>query len=248
MRTIFSNLYRKFSPHVALKLNRLCHPRLRYLPFPKLSPISRDWGMDRGAPIDRLYIEQFLERNHHVIRGACLEVLNAGYITRFAGNNASRIDVLDIDRANTRANVFGDLQKLDAIPDNTYDCFIMTQVLQYIPDPRAAIAETFRILKPGGTVLITVPFLTRLHDNPVGKDFWRYTPSSLQMLLQQHVAEEQLEISSMGNVLTGAAFWMGLAQEDLRSRHFDYHDPEFPLVIAARATKPMQPADTTASP
>jgi SAM-dependent methyltransferase len=194
--------------------------------------------MDRGAPIDRYYIEGFLERNRHFIRGTCLEVLNAEYITRFGGNDANRADVLDIDRANTRATLIGDLQKLDSVPDDVYDCFIMTQVLQYIPDLHAAIAETYRILKPGGTVLITVPFLTRLDDNRSANDFWRLTPNSLRMLLQKHFAAEHFEISTMGSVLAGTAFWIGLAQEDLRSRHLDHHDPQYPLVIAARATKP----------
>src|SRR5260221_7292059 len=55
-------------------------------------PFSRDWGYDRGTPIDRVYIDRFLARHADDVRGACLEVMNADYIDRFGGARVSRKD------------------------------------------------------------------------------------------------------------------------------------------------------------
>ncbi len=232
------SFWRKVAEGIAARLKRMRWTRLGHLPFRRLTPISRDWGSERGEPVDRYYIERFLERNRQFIRGNCLEVFDSAYARRFG--TTTRIDVLDIDRNNPRATVFGDLQRLDAIADETYDCFIMTQTLQYIPDLHAAVAETFRILKPGGTLLMTVPFLIRLDDNKTANDFWRFTPNSVRMLLGKHVADGDLEITSPGNVLTGQAFWIGLAQEDLRARHLAHEDSQYPIIVTARATKPAR--------
>src|SRR5829696_5733833 len=68
----------------------------------RTAPFSRKWGYDRGTPIDRVYIEEFLARHADDVRGACLEVMNARYTDRFGGARVTRSDVLDINPANTR--------------------------------------------------------------------------------------------------------------------------------------------------
>jgi SAM-dependent methyltransferase len=72
----------------------------------------------------------------------------------------------------------------DALPveDACLDAVLLTQVLEHVPDPAAVLGEAARVLRPGGTVAVTVPFVWELHELPF--DFWRYTPASLSQLLE----------------------------------------------------------------
>ena len=54
-------------------------------PATPLEPVSRSFGFDRGTPVDRRYIEQFLARHAAAIRGDVLEVGDDGYTRRFGG-------------------------------------------------------------------------------------------------------------------------------------------------------------------
>ena len=81
----------------------------------RTTPLSRSWGYDRGTPIDRAYIEQFLASHSEDVRGACLEVLNADYTHRFGGERVTSSDVLDINPANTAATIVADLGEPDSL-------------------------------------------------------------------------------------------------------------------------------------
>jgi SAM-dependent methyltransferase len=69
-----------------------------------------------------------------------------------------------------------------ALPDRCADAVLLTEVLEHVPEPSRVLAELYRILRPGGTALITVPFVWELHEVPY--DYWRFTPSSLRRLMQ----------------------------------------------------------------
>jgi SAM-dependent methyltransferase len=56
-------------------------------------------------------------------------------------------------------------------------------VLEHVPDPAAALAELRRMLRPGGTLWLTVPFVGELHEEPF--DFYRYTPYGLRALAER---------------------------------------------------------------
>ena len=212
-------------------------PRLGHLPFARLNPISRQFGYDRGQPIDRYFIERFLEESRPFIRGNCLEVRDSSYTRQFGGSAVAQVDVLDNNPDNPNANIHGDLRCLSGVADETYDCIILTQVLQYIDDLPTAISETARILKRGGTLLITVPFMMPLDDQHA-VDFWRLTPNSARWLLGKHFPQENIEIKSWGCLASSTAFWMGMAQEDLSRRHLARSDPKYSCSISIRATKP----------
>lgn len=80
-----------------------------------------------------------------------------------------------------------DLGKLD-LPDNSFDAVVSDQVLEHIEcDPRQAVDETYRVLKPGGIAVHTTCFLTPFHGDqrfgtPGGGDYWRYTHHGLRLL------------------------------------------------------------------
>lgn len=125
----------------------------------RLTPVSDNWGFDRGTPIDRYYIEQFLARHGGDIRGAVLAVKDDTYTRRFA-RGVDRADVVDIDPANPRATIHADLADARSIADGSFDCVILTQTLHLIYDVEAVVRHAHRILRPGGIFLATVPVVS----------------------------------------------------------------------------------------
>lgn len=67
--------------------------------------------------------------------------------------------------------------------DHAADAVLLTQVLEHVPEPAAVLSEAARVLRPGGSVYLTVPFVWELHELPL--DFWRFTPPSLEKLLDE---------------------------------------------------------------
>lgn len=64
--------------------------------------------------------------------------------------------------------------------DASFDAVLCTEVLEHIPDPAETLREIHRVLKPGGKLLLTIPWSARFHYQPF--DYHRYTPSMLQQL------------------------------------------------------------------
>ena len=200
-----------------------------------LKPISTKYGFDRGTPIDRYWIEDFLYKNRNHIQGHCLEITDDHYVSKFGGN-VTKVDVLDIDKNNKLANIYGDLRNLkDVIPNNTYDCTILTHVLGLIDEYENVIKETYRILKPGGVMLFTSSTFSPVYDEAV--NYWRFTPASIGYIFGKYFKEKNIHIKSYGNVLAGQAFWVGMAQEDLTKRELEYNDSRFPCIVTARIKK-----------
>ncbi len=201
----------------------------------RTAPVSRGFGADRGSPVDRYYIERFLAERRAAITGRVLEVKDAGYTRRF-GSGVTRADVLDVDRSNEQATIVGDLQALDEVADDVFDCFVLTQTLLFVYDLEAAVGHAHRILKPGGTLLATVPVVSRVMTTP-GKldDYWRFTQASCERLFGGRFGD--LEVVSYGNVLASTAFLRGLAAEELRRRDLDVVDPDYATLLGVAARK-----------
>ena len=227
------------SDSVRRRLLRWRRPRSLYLLFSRTQPLSDYAGRERGEPIDRRYIEAFLASCSPDVRGRCLEVKDDLYTSRYGGDRVTQRDILDINPVNSKATVIGDLRKLETVADNTYDCFLCTQTLQYIDDLAAAARECYRILKPGGVLLVTVPCLGKVEgiENNVSGNYWRFTTDAVRYIFSPAFGGDQLTLKSWGNALAGMAFWVGMSQEDLSGRKLDGHDPHFPCVVTCRAVK-----------
>ena len=208
--------------------------RARWL---RTQPLSDSWGFDRGTPIDRYYIERFLARHAADVRGDVLEIKTSAYTDRFGRGVASR-SVLDIDATNASATIVADLADTAQLPEGRFDCFILTQTLQMLYDVRAAVASAHRMLRPGGTLLVTVPCISRIIPRyGLDADFWRFTPASCRRLFGDAFGPANVAVESLGNVAAAVAFLRGAALEELPRRVLDASDPYFPVVLTVRAVK-----------
>lgn len=188
------------------------------------------WGFDRGTPVDRWYIERFLTSHRADVRGHVLEVKEDLYATRLG---AESVDVLDIDPANRRATIVGDLCEPDTLPASAFDAIVLTQTLQFLPHPRRALEQLVTALRPGGVMLITVPTMSRVADD---LDRWRWTPTGFREAVAGLGCTAG--IAGTGNALACRAFLMGLAAQDLHPAALAEDDPAFPLVVTASLRKP----------
>jgi SAM-dependent methyltransferase len=204
----------------------------------RTSPFSEEFGYDRGGPIDRYYIESFLQKNKALIQGKVLEIGDNEYTLRFGNPDSLQSEIFDVDPKNSKANFVGDLSNAPFIPDNSYDCIILTQTLQMIYNYKDAIATCFRILKPGGSLLLTVPGISNI-DFDEWNEYWMFsfTTNSIKRILLECFPIERISVETYGNVLTATAFLYGMGFPELEKEQIDFTDPHYQLIISAVATK-----------
>ena len=207
--------------------------------FRNLSPMSKVFGIDRGTPIDRYYIQQFLSECSADIKGHVLEIGSDHYTRKYGGDNVSNIDVLHVDENAESATIIADLAKGENIPSETFDCVIVTQTFQFIYKVQSAVSTVHRILKEGGVLLATVPGISQISRFDMDKwgDYWRFTNLSARRLLEEPFEEGNVYVNSYGNVLVSTAMLHGLAAQELTKDELQYRDPDYDLLLAIRAVK-----------
>ncbi len=203
------------------------------------TPISRVFGHDRGQCIDRYYIESFLSANRRDIRGRVLEIADASYTRKFGDDRVTKSDVLHATTDNRQATLVGNLETGQGIPEKVFDCLILTQTLPFIFDVQAAIANSYRALKPRGALLATFPGICQIsrYDMDRWGDYWRFTDASARRLFVDVFGDANVKVETHGNVLVACAFLHGLAAQELNLRELDYHDPDYQVLITVRAVK-----------
>jgi SAM-dependent methyltransferase len=212
---------------------------VRFGSLRRLHPISSKFGYDRGTPIDRYYMEAFLRGNKHDIKGRVLEIRDSAYTLKFGDDRVIISDVLDIDAKNHRATLIADLADASGVPADLFDCIICTQTLQMIYDVRSAVSHLYRILKPGGVLLVTTHGTGMLDAGECYCEYWRFTVASARKLFAEFFPMENVQVESHGNVFALLTFLEGLALEEVRTKELDYHDSRYELLITVRAIKPL---------
>ncbi|MCL5027884.1 MAG: class I SAM-dependent methyltransferase, partial [Bacteroidetes bacterium] len=168
-----------------------------------IKPVSKVFGLDRGIPIDRYYIEKFLGANKKYITGKVLEIAESTYSKRF-DNGVKSFEVLHVNNSIKGVTIIGDLTKKESLPDNQIDCFICTQTLNFIYNFHDAIKGIHHLLKPGGVALITLAGISQIsrYDMERWGDYWRFTDLSAKKIFSEVFGEENVIVDFYGNVLS----------------------------------------------
>jgi hypothetical protein len=207
--------------------------------FRRLQPFSKVFGYDRGnQSIARYYIDNFISEHAPVINGKVLEIGDDTYTRRF-GRNVTHSEVLHVSEGNPKATIVTDLTSDTSIADESFDCIIMPQTLQFIYDMRAALFHTHRILKTKGVLLATFSGISQIsrYDMDRWGEYWRLTSLSCRILFEEFFETQNIRITSHGNVLAAVGFLEGLSSRELKKKELDYHDLDYEVIITVLATK-----------
>jgi SAM-dependent methyltransferase len=200
-------------------------------------PVSRKFGLDRGTPVDRAWIEAFLRAESARIRGSVLEIGDPAYTRRF-GTGVTASHVLHATGESPDTTIVGDLATGEGVPEAAFDCIVLTQTLPFIYDIAGAVSTCRRALRPGGAVLATLPGISQIsrYDMDRWGDFWRFTDVSARRLFEAEFENGRVSVRTHGCVGSACAFLHGLAAEELDAELLDAVDPDYQVLITVVAT------------
>ena len=116
----------------------------------------------------------------------CSRMREADYAKRY-GQGVAQVHVVDIDQRNRQATLIADLTAEASLPAVSYDCVILTQTLQFLGDVEVALANVRQALRPGGTLLLTVPCIGKVDHEAPASDYWRWMPAGLELVLERQL-------------------------------------------------------------
>lgn len=117
--------------------------------------------------------------------------------------------------ANSGADVVCPAEALP-FPDERFDCLLCTQVLQYLPDPAAAVAEAWRVLKPGGLAFVSTHGVSNYHREP--PDYWRWTQQGLERQIRAEGPWLSVDVYPNGGTASAIAYLIARQAEVLAER------------------------------
>jgi SAM-dependent methyltransferase len=204
----------------------------------RITPISNNFGNERGLPINRYYIEKFFDEYSDDIKGEVLEIGDDRYTVKFGEDKVTKSDILNLYKeSNPNTTIEADITSAPEIPSNTFDCVIFTETLQLIYDFRSALETLERILKPDGVLFAVFPGISE-YDRLWGENWcWKFTSTSAERLFNEFFHSENVEVTSYGNVLVALSFIMGIATQELSKDELDFKDPQYECLIIVRAQK-----------
>lgn len=219
------NLFAKKNPHIKL---------ISDMP---LIPTSKRFGLERGTAIDRFYIEKFLNEHREYIKGSVMEIADNRYTKMFTENITESV-VMHVNGWGEGV-IQGNLATGEGIIENSIDCLICTQTIQFIYDVHNVVRNIYKLLKPNGRVLLTAAAIAQLslYDYKNWGEYWRFTDQSMKKLFQEAFKAEQIEVYTYGNMKAAIAFMYGMCQEEIKQSDLDYQDGQFPMIVAVHARK-----------
>jgi len=211
--------------------------------FRRLAPISPVFALDRGFPIERYYIERFLDQHRTDIRGRALEFGDTFYLDKFGGAAVAQKDVFSYVSA-PGATIVADLTGNTSLPEGAFDAIVCTQTIQMIFDVRLAVRRLASMLRPGGVLLLTTHGISKVGrhlDRDGWGEYWHLTRQAARSLFED-AFPGQFTVHGYGNVLAATAALHGLASAELTPEELDYTDRDFDVIIGVRGVRAKDPA------
>jgi SAM-dependent methyltransferase len=171
-------------------------------------------------------------------------VLNRTLADHMRNLGPANLDVLEISGTHWADFGFRSYASVDypqydicksALAESRYDVVIAEQVFEHIRSPWKAAGNVLTMLRPGGRLFISTPFLYRFHPAP--EDNWRWTESGMRYFLSDVGFDDQgLITGSWGNLSCVKANLEAIPHWN-RYLHSLENDPQYPIMIWAIARK-----------
>ncbi|HWE11718.1 MAG TPA: class I SAM-dependent methyltransferase [Solirubrobacteraceae bacterium] len=154
--------------------------------------------------------------------------LLAPYITEHVG-----VDHPDSPHALTSVDVLATAYDIP-LENASFDTILMSEVLEHLERPTQALTECHRLLRPGGKLILTTPFIWTLHEEP--RDFYRFTPYGLRYQAEQS-GLDVLEVAPLGGQWGTLALMLGYALARSPARRLGRHLGAVQLGLQRVATR-----------
>jgi hypothetical protein len=172
-------------------------------PAPKLPQAGN--GPSRG----RIESNAWLRKAAAEIRG---DVLSIGSRDDRDGEGGCYRDYFSSAKTYTTSDIGGqvdlllDVRRMASVADGSYAGVFCSGVLEHVDDFKAGLAELTRILAPGGTLLLGLPFRQAIHDAP--HDFWRFTKYAIEYLLKERYTISEIKELDAAESNFPVAYWV----------------------------------------
>lgn len=209
------------------------YPIINAISKMNVTPVSREFGLERGRAIDRYYIEYFLDKHKSLIRGDCLEIAENTYTLQYGEDRVKKAHILHLKGWGENV-IRGNLETGEGIEENKYDCAIITQTLMFIFDIKKVAENIYKLLKKGGDALITVAGISQKsrYDADCWGSYYGFHEDAMKALFEPAFGIENVKVEAYGNVKTAIALLCGLCYEDLQNEDFSYQDSDYPLIVS----------------
>ena len=205
---------------------------VRFGDFGRLWPFSQRFGFDRGAPVDRYYLQQFVRSIRPVVRGRCLEIGGSRWSNWFYRFDVDEFRSLELEQSRIADDLVGDAADRGVLDPASWDSILAFHVLEHCPNPFAVVSNMRAWLRPNGHACIAVPCAQRVHSYP--GDYWRFMPDGLRVLFSDF---SEVNVSTYGNPLTVVSNYMGLSHTELAAEDMNAAHPDYPVLACVVARK-----------
>lgn len=198
----------------------------------KSVPICQAFGLTRGKPVDRYYLNKFIQEIKPQIAGKILEI---GGIAKdkdfYEVNLGSSYQIMNIEPG-SGIDIVGDAHNVSIIKPESFDSIISFNVLEHCYAPWQVVENIYTWLKPGGKCFVMVPSAVRLHATPM--DYWRPLPDAFAWMFRNF---SQQKLYVYGSPITVIASYHGIATEELTTEELEAFHPDFPVATCIVAQK-----------
>jgi SAM-dependent methyltransferase len=181
------------------------------------------------------YVRLFLTEYAADIHGRCLELDRDTYATQLGKTRIAQVELLRISDLHPQAAFVGSPGHPVLHAGEEFDCVICVHLLHRVLDVERVVTELFRVLKPGGVLLVAVPAFSLCQ--PHCHSLWHFTAEGLYRTLSRTFRPECVTVRTYGNSLTSAGQIRGLMADKFAPAELNYHDYRFPVVVCGRALK-----------
>jgi SAM-dependent methyltransferase len=185
----------------------------------------------------RMLLDRELEEARKYMKGVVLDIGGGRRRGSFTEPEAATWLVLDSSRG-FKPHILGDAQSIP-VRSNCIDCVKCTELLEHVEYPERVITEISRVLKPGGTLLLSTPFVFAIHGDPF--DFQRFTDQKLTRMLEDSF--KIIALKKQGLYFTVLAYMLKQAYLKSESRLkyvFRWLLPLLDLVVRLDNSKSVQ--------